>query len=193
MNESAIIDRFVTKQGIDVRVRRLVPDDVALLIDIFENMSPESRYQRFNQSVDHVPAERIWQEAVAIARTDLDKKAGVIAFADLPDEPAAPVGAARLVATAPGEAEVAISVRDDMHGQGVGTRILRKLACLAKDQGYQRLVATIRNDNPAVWRIFSRLPFEITREPDGCCSTITVELTKPNPETMAPPTPTLDY
>lgn len=190
MNESEIIEHFQTKGGHAVSLRLLKAEDAPFLIDIFEHMSPESRYQRFNQSVDAVPPERIMQEAQAIAQAELEKKLGVIAFADLPGEPEAPIGAARLVAIAPGQAEVALSVRDDMHSLGVGTRMLRNLACLARERGYRKLVATIRNDNPAVWHVFNRLPFEVTRIPEGSLSEIEVDLTQPRVKLTEAQTPT---
>lgn len=191
MDESKIIEHFQTKAGHAVRLRLLQAEDAPFLIDIFEHMSSESRYHRFNQSVDAVPAERVMQEALAIAQAELDKKLGVIAFTDLPGEPDAPIGAARLVAIAPGEAEVALSVRDDMHSLGVGTRMLRKLACLARERGYRKLVATIRNDNPAVWHVFNRLPFEVTRIPEGSFSEIVVDLTQPHNTLSEPQVPAL--
>jgi len=179
MDKTEIIETFNTKMGQTINLRLLTVHDAPLLVDIFEHMSSNSRYHRFNQSLDHVSAQRVLEEANAITRAGLDKNLGVIALADLPGEPGAPVGAARLVATGPGQAEVALSVRDDMHGLGVGTNMLRKLACLARDSGYLELIASIRNDNPAVWRVFSRLPFEVVRTPGGCYSDITVDLTKP--------------
>lgn len=192
MKQEKTLERFNTKAGHEVRLRLLQPDDVPLLINIFENMSSTSRYLRFNQSVDAVSAGRIMQEAQAIAQVDHQKKLGVIALADLPGEPDAPIGAARLVQTGAAQAEVALSVRDDMHGLGVGTRMLRKLACLARERGYEELIASIRNDNPAVWQVFSRLPFAVTRIPNGSYSDIIVDLTRPQTTFAEPQQPALN-
>ena len=191
MNEANIIESFETKRGHIVNLRLLRADDGPLLVDIFEHMSSTSRYLRFNQSVDNVSPERIRQEASTIAQSDLGKKLGVIAFADLPGEPNAPIGAARLVQTGAAQAEVALSVRDDMHGLGVGTTMLRKLACLARQNGYRELIASIRSDNPAVWKVFSRLPFEVIRTPAGSYADIIVDLTKPENSFAQPQLPSL--
>lgn len=159
-----------------IRVRPLRAADAPLLIAIFENMSAESRFRRFHQTVDHVSADRVEQEAVSIAQADPARNWGLVAFADRSDQQNIPVGAARLVRTGSDEAEVAISIRDDFQNQGIGTQLMRMLAAGAKEMGVRRLVADIQNDNPAVWRVFKNLPFSVTRESQGTHSHIMVDL-----------------
>ncbi len=173
-------DSFYSKQGDLILVRRILGDDAPLLVDIFDHLSSESRYNRFNQTLDHVAPNRIWYEALRIAQADPSKNQGLIAFVDPPGQTAEPVGAARLVQTSPGEAEVSISIRDDFQGRGIGMKLMRLLALAARDQGYRRLTATIRNDNPAIWIVFSRLPFEVKRSPDGSYSDIEIFLSTPH-------------
>lgn len=172
-------DDFVSKQGHEIRVRKIETGDAPLLVDIFDHMSSESRYKRYNQTLDNVAPVRIWQEAIQIAYADADKNEGLIAFTDLPEEPAVPVGAARLVETAPGEAEVAISLRDDFQNMGIGTQLMQLLAREARDSGYTTLTASIRNDNPAIWRVFKSLPFEVIRTPEGSYSDVAIRLERP--------------
>ena len=172
-------DDFVSKQGHEIRMRQIETGDTPLLVDIFDHMSSDSRYSRYNQTLDSVAPVRIWQEAIQIAYADADRNQGLIAFTDLPEEPAVPVGAARLVETAPGEAEVAISLRDDFQNMGIGTRLMQLLAREAQDSGYTKLTASIRNDNPAIWRVFKSLPFEVIRTPEGSYSEVTIRLERP--------------
>lgn len=170
---------FESKQGQLIRVRHITPGDAALLVDIFEHMSSDSRYKRFNQSLDSVVPDRVWREATKIVEADTDKKQGLLAFADLPDQAAVPVGAVRFVETGPAEAEVAISLRDDFQNMGIGTRLMHMLAREARDLGYVTLTASIRNDNPAIWRVFNSLPYEVVRTPEGSFSDITIRLDRP--------------
>jgi acetyltransferase len=172
-------DQFITfrsQAGHLIRVRPLRAADAPLLIAIFENMSPESRFRRFHQTVENVSAARVEQEAVSIAQADPARNWGLIAFADRPDQEHVPVGAARLVRTGSGEAEVAISLRDDFQNMGIGTQLMRMLATGAKEMGVRTLVADIQNDNPAIWRVFRNLPFPVTREPQGTHSHVIVDL-----------------
>jgi acetyltransferase len=176
MNKTETNERFFSKEGHDIRVRRVEAADTRHLVDIFEHMSSESRYLRYNQSLDDVEPARVWEEATKIACADRDKNHCLIAFTDLPDGTSIPVGAARLVETDPGIAEVAISLRDDFQNIGIGRQLMRLLAFEARDAGYRTLTASIRNDNPAIWKVFNKLPFEVIRAPEGSFSEVTIKL-----------------
>jgi L-amino acid N-acyltransferase YncA len=71
---------------------------------------------------------------------------------------------------------VAISLRDDFQNLGIGKMLMRRLAFAARDQGYRTLTASIRNDNPAIWRVFNSLPFAVQRVVEGSSSEIEVDL-----------------
>jgi acetyltransferase len=178
-NKEKVVTTFETKTGHRIRVRPMRPDDAPYLVNIFENMSSESRYRRFHQTVDNASPERIWLEAEQIATIDPATSRGLIAFADLPGEPNAPIGAARYVGLGDGSAEAAMSVRDDMQNMGIGTRLLKMLAEEAAVAGVQKFVASIQNSNEAIWRILQRLPFKVQRFPAGSSSEIEVDLTTP--------------
>ncbi len=157
-------------------MRNMRFNDAAYLVDIFENMSSDSRYQRFHQSTDHLHPGRIWREAENIAHMDHKKQDGLIAFADLPDKSNAPVGAARYVCLGDGRAETAVSVRDDMQGQGIGTELMCYLAEEARHNGIQKLVADVLNNNKGVIGVLNKLPYKMTRYPEGVYSTLIVHL-----------------
>jgi acetyltransferase len=171
-------ERFVAKDGRVIRVREIGPGDATLLVEIFKHMSGESRYQRYNQPMEKVEPVRVWKEAIHIAYEDRDREYGLIAFADGADGKEIPIGAARLVKTGEGTAEVAISLRDDFQNLGIGTKMMRRLAFDARDLGYRMLTASIRNDNPAIWRVFNSLPFAVKRVVEGNFSELTIDLSQ---------------
>ena len=176
MTNSSTLESFYSKSGQLIHLRRILPDDTPFLVDIFEHMSSESRYQRYNQTLDHVAPNRVWQEALQIALANPRTNPGLIAFVDTPSHTAEPVGAVRLVEITPDVAEVAISIRDDFQNKGIGSTLMLHMANEARSLGYRRIVASIRNDNPAIWKVFSRLPFKIERVPDGALSEVTIYL-----------------
>ena len=69
------------------------------------------------------------------------KSHGLLAFCDMAERPDVPVAAARYVYTDAGEAEIGISVRDDMQGLGIGTQLMGLLLDEARRAGVERLVA----------------------------------------------------
>lgn len=176
MTNRTYIYSFRTKSGQKILVRPLEPDDTSLLVDVFDHMSPESRYRRFHQTLDHVSTSRIWQEAENITQADPDRSRGLLALAELMGERTVPVGAVRFVETTPCEADVAISIRDDFQNQGIGTQLMFLMADEAQFLGYHRLVAGIQNDNPAIWQVFNKLPYKVTRLPVGSYSDIVITL-----------------
>lgn len=173
---SEFVHTFQTKDGIPVKVRPLQPEDTAYLIDIFENMGVESRYARFNVPMENLDSEMIQQEAAEIAHIERPENDGWLAFADLPGRPDTPVAGIRYIRTAEGEAEVAISVRDDMQNKGIGTALLIFLFNQAKKAGITRLVALAQRSNRPLLQILTKAPYPIKRTPDGSNVYLEVEL-----------------
>jgi acetyltransferase len=171
-----ILETFRTRSGLPVRVRYLEPEDAPLLVNIFEHMGDESRYRRFNQSLETPSASRVWAEAEQIAQGVTTNSVGLIAFADLPDAPDTPIGGARFVLLGSGEAEAAISVRDDMQGHGIGTRLMKLLVQEARAAGLERLVGIVQNNNTAVWGLLRHIDAPIEHVADGTLTTIIIHL-----------------
>jgi acetyltransferase len=175
-------DSFKTKNGLLVTVRPLLPEDAPYLVDIFEHMGADSRYLRFRQPLDNVALERVWAEAEQIVHTKA--QIGFIAFADLPDQVDAPVGAARCVCLGNGVAETAVSVRDDMQNQGIGSHLFGLLVEEAQAQGVQKLLATIQSSNKAIIHILNRLPYAYIRKSIGPDTELELDIIAPKPEAM---------
>jgi acetyltransferase len=180
--EKLWLTSFSTRNNIQVKVRFLQTDDAPLLLDIFERMGEESRYQRFNQSVENLSEKRIRDEADLIVETTTANGSGLIAFADLPEQGEVPVAAARYVHLSPEKAEVAMSVRDDFQGQGIGTTLLNLLLEEAKKRGLRSLVGMLQNSNTGMWIVFDRIPYKVTRVLDGFVSDVEVHLNELKPE-----------
>ncbi|RME81130.1 MAG: N-acetyltransferase [Caldilineae bacterium] len=168
---------FITKRGLQVRIRPLRPDDTEYLIEIFEHMSPESRYLRFHQPlIDPDPA-FVRRRAQQIAQVACESGRAFLAFADLPGEPNVAVGGAQYVRAGPGVAEVALSVRDELQGQGIGSELLRLLTKQAKEEGIEKFVAVFQANNKAIQHVLRRVPLPVKREYHGSEVWIEVDLT----------------
>lgn len=171
-----IVHTFQTKDGIPVRVRPLQPDDAAYLVDIFQNMSQESRYTRFNLSLSDPDPATVWQEAAEMVDFERPESDGWLAFADLPDAPDTAIAGIRYVHTKPGEAEIAITVRDDMQNKGIGTALMEFLFEQAKKAGIRRLVALAQRNNLPLWEMLKKSPVPIKRTSEGSYVYLEAEL-----------------
>lgn len=156
-----------TSSGLLVRVRPEQAGDGPALVDLFSHLSPSSRYLRFSKSMDDPNPQRVQQEAERLAQLGPPVDMAWLAFADLPDQANAVVGAVRFVRTGPDEAELAVSVRDDMQRQGIGSALLRLACAAAPREGIQRLTATFRSENRGIWALLKRSPFPVSWELDG--------------------------
>jgi acetyltransferase len=169
-------ERHKTKTGLTIDVRPLRADDTPILLEIFENLSEDSRYSRFQQSLEQVEPERLWHEAEQILDTTLRDGFALLAFTDRPWLENQAVGAARYVRNASGEAEVAITVIDEMQGQGIGSILLKLLIDHARQEGVHRLMGVAMNNNPRVWALVRSLPYRVTRQIEGTYTIVAIDL-----------------
>lgn len=177
MKRHRIVRRFFSEEGLDIRIYRLHPDDDDLLIDLFDHMSATSRYQRFNEYLDHPDPDYVRRTARALAEVDPKQGSAWIAVTDLPGQPDAPVAGARFIRTRqPGIAELSIAVRDDLHGQGIGRELMLFAANRAKAQGIHKLAASFHTGNRAIWALIAGSPFAVKTEIHGAQTDLLVDL-----------------
>lgn len=153
---------FKTRDGITLRSRLLRPADAPLLIDFFERLSSETRRRRFHTDVDRVDDDLIYRRSLEMTNVDnLGQEGAVIATVREEDGQEHIVGVARLARPARQpdhpEAEAAITVRDDFHGRGVGTELLRRMVLLAKQMQVKTILAVIEADNYPAIKLFREL------------------------------------
>lgn len=177
MARKRAVHRFTTKTGLPIKVYRVKPEDADNLVALFEHLSPQSRYQRFNEMLINPDPDFVRQTAERMATVDPRNGAAWLAFADLPGEPNAPVAGARYIRqTDRKSAEVSIAVRDDLHQQGVGSELLLFLARHAKNNGVERLLATFDTGNKGVWRLVHSAPYAVVTKVHGPITEISIEL-----------------
>ncbi len=176
MNKQIFSETFKTKNGLIVNTRPIRPEDAPYLVDIFEHMGAESRYNRFLQTADHVDIDRIWTEAEKIADISQNGCYGYLAFVNLPERADVPVAGARYIKLSSRQAEIAVSVRDDMQNVGIGTHLLRLLVQRALDDGIEQLVGTIENNNAPMWAMLKKLGHRLERQPEGNYSVVTIHI-----------------
>jgi acetyl coenzyme A synthetase (ADP forming)-like protein len=148
----------ILRDGRTLRLRAAVGADVPGLIAFFAALSPESLYSRFHGvvSVD---------EALARQFVDLDWNERGSLLGMLEDRIVCLGSWARW--REPGTAEAAFVVADDLHGQGIGTRLLERLAAGAAEVGIERFVAEVLPANAAMLGVFAESGLELTRQLEG--------------------------
>lgn len=156
-----------THTGLPLYVRPEQPNDAPTLIELFSRLSPSSRYMRFSKALDNPDPEQVRREAERLARLGPPLDMAWLAFTDPPQQAAVAVAAVRYVRTKPDEAELAIVVRDDQQRRGIGSALLLFACRQARQDGIQRLAATFRSENKAIWALLRRSPYRVTWELEG--------------------------
>ncbi|MBI2209618.1 MAG: GNAT family N-acetyltransferase [Deltaproteobacteria bacterium] len=140
--DSAESGRLILRDGTTATIRPARPEDRDLLQAFFNRLSTESRWRRFFSMAG--PAMK-----VVDSLCDSSEPRSRLTLVVLRTIEGAPriIATGTYVARDQGTAEVAIAVDDDLHGRGLGTLLLERLALLAVRSGFSRLWAVTQADN----------------------------------------------
>ena len=166
---------FSTAQGVTIQVRLLQDDDTNHLINLFEHLGAESRYNRFHQPLNHPSEERVRQGAEQLARVEPEQGVAWIAFAEL-DGAAAPIAVARYSRLNDEQAEPALTVRDEFQGQGIGRTLFNHLIAAATRDHIRQFIATIQPGNQAAIRLVQNAGFPYTQTVEEGQVIVTMDL-----------------
>jgi len=158
----AIPSWFLTKDGYWLYARLIQPEDHPRLVTLFDLLSSQARRRRFHTNVDHLTTESIDRHAYNFATVDNLHTGGAVVAIDYRGSGQKIVGVLRLGAPEKGVAEVAVVVRDDFQGRGVGRALIQRLQTLARHMGVNTVVAIVEADNLPALRLFRRLRFPVT-------------------------------
>lgn len=148
MNERTI----VAKSGERFTVRAMEPDDAALVLDGFEQLSEESRYRRFFTHSFHALGVRRVAELVTLRPGQLV----LLAF----DEAGDLAGGVRAVIDDedPAAAELALTLGDQWQDHGLGTQLLALIASELRTLGIERLHGYLQLDNGPARTLLEKSP-----------------------------------
>ena len=178
VSENAFSTRRVRlRDGAEIALRPIRPEDKALLMGSFERLSEESRYRRFLS-----PKNRLTPDELAFL-TEVDHRDHEALVAVHPDREEG-IGVARYVRSPhdPEVAEVAVTVADDWQKRGVGTALLAELVERARAEGIRRFSAVVHSQNRPMVELLEHVGAVVSRSRDG--STIEFEIELPAKEGM---------
>jgi GNAT superfamily N-acetyltransferase len=135
------------RDGSHVTIRSSTVDDEPALRMFLQGLCLEARRRRFFSG--GVDVERAAHSGVAVGADRL----GLVAL-DGRGEMVGHALSIALGAPASSRAEVAVEVADDVHGLGLGTILVERLAELAEGRGIEKFVADVLPDNEAMLDVF---------------------------------------
>ena len=169
-NLSRYESRVHISNGREVFIRPVIEDDGPLLNDLFNKLSPESRYFRFLSSREFLP------EAVIYQFTHLDYYRNFALAAQIDEEGRrAIIGVGRYgYDHFQKRTDFAIAVRDDWQRLGLGRALLEKLFAIGKERGISRFTAEIDPQNKAIKQLMVKMGYNMKNI--GLSTSLTFEI-----------------
>jgi RimJ/RimL family protein N-acetyltransferase len=159
------------RDGEQILVRPIRPDDREELAAGMRRLSPESRYRRFLTPTNELSA----SELSYLTEVDHHDHEALVA---LEPDSLHGIGVARFVRSRqdPELAEVAVAVADSWQNRGVATALLGRLTQRAREEGVHRFSAEILADNQPMLGLIDELGDVTMRNLDGGSFQIELEL-----------------
>lgn len=163
-------EEVTLRDGTPVIFRAVRGDDKARIREAFRQLEAETIYTRFFSKRTDVTDQEL-SEGV-----DVDFARNVTLVVTLSGDETV-IGAGRYIGIGDSpEAEVAFTVEEDYHGQGVASRLLAILAQIGRSNGLERFHAEVLPRNTGMLRVFERSGLAVTRQRDDDTLRITIEL-----------------
>ena len=154
----------VLADGRPLLLRPMVAKDARLLREFVHDLSPHSRYQRFQGSLNDLAPDLLDR------LVEVDYRRSMV-FAALVFEHGIRrmIGEARYAPALDGSgaAEFALAVSDRWQGQGLGTLLFDKLLRHAERSGIARIQGDVLHDNSGMIKLAKQFGFSLRRHPDG--------------------------
>ena len=144
------------KDGTAVTIRAIRPDDKERIAKAFKNLETESIYTRF---FGH-KSELSERELKIATEVDFENTVALVVTIPAGGGEETIIGAGRYVMYDPPNtersAEIAFTVEEDFHGQGIASRILRHLIHIAREKGVRQFEAEVLRENTAMLAVLAR-------------------------------------
>jgi ribosomal protein S18 acetylase RimI-like enzyme len=179
------VERAVLRDGTQVLLRLVTPEDKELLRAGFERLSPESRYARFLAPKSQLSDD----ELRYLCEVDHEHHVAIGAVRDDGDPGAAPVGLgiARFIRLAdpPNTAEAAIAVADEIQHQGLGSLLFLRLVAAAAERGIERFRCEVLGSNTGMAGLLAQISPDRSIEVGS--GVMSIEIALPNVTPTQPP------
>lgn len=143
--------RLALRDGSEVTIRPIRPEDRDAIAKAFERLSEQSRYQRFMTAIDELSPSQLDY----LTDVDHHDHEALVAF-----DPGSGdgVGVARFVRTGESTAaEAAVTVIDDWQGRGLGVGLCNLLAERAREEGITKFTALLLAGNDQMHDVLASL------------------------------------
>ena len=158
---SQYVCQWVMKNGTEVTLRPIRPEDEPLMVKFHQTLSDRTVYLRYFYSLS-LSSRVAHDRLVRICFVDYDREMAMVAdHRDATTGQHKILGVGRLVKSHNrNEGEVAVLVTDACQNQGLGIELFRRVIQVARDEKLSQVTAEILPDNFAMKKIAKKLGFQ---------------------------------
>jgi len=158
---SQYVAAWKLKDGEEVLIRPIRPEDEPLIVQFHETLSERTVYLRYLQALKL--SQRVAHERLTrICFNDYDREMALVA--ETKNGAGAKILAVGRLRKIPGgnDAEFAVLVSDEFQGQGLGTELVRRLIDVARHEKLDKIIGDVLVDNIVMRRVCEKLGFSMT-------------------------------
>ncbi len=163
------------KDGNNVFIRPIRPDDESMMKEMFYSFSERTRYLRFHGPVKSFPHAKLQ----VFCNVDYQEEMAIIGVVGEPGDEDVVAVARFLYDHGTNTAESAFIVRDDWQNKGLGTHLFSKLVEIGRERGIRKFYAEVLSENIPMLKVFHHLDCVVTTKIEGGTVHVEIEL---NPE-----------
>ncbi|WP_300462064.1 GNAT family N-acetyltransferase [Desulfobacula sp.] len=144
-------------------VRPVRPSDAQQMIDLFDELSPETVYLRFFSPIKEMSRSML----IKLSQIDYDREIALMAFSGTSADRKL-VGVSRIIFLPDGKhGEFAIVLADAYHGKGLGKKLLHHALVCARQYGLEQVWGPVITTNSPMLNLARNLGFRVVRDLDS--------------------------
>jgi acetyltransferase len=152
-----LISEWQMADGTDVTIRPIRPEDAALVKQFVHDLSEESKYFRFMNSVQELTEDML----ARLTQLDYSREMALIAVVE-EEGKEVEIGVARYSINPDGDScEFALVIADRMGGKGLGQKLMVGLMDAARSKGLSVIEGEVLNNNHRMLKLMTRLGFTL--------------------------------
>lgn len=169
------------KNGLQVTVRAIRPDDKAAIAAAFKKLDEKTICLRFFGPKREISC----RELTEVTEVDFIRAVTLVTCIQDSGGEEKIIGLGQCIAFGsadpPDKAEVAFTVEEDYHGLGIASITLRHLAGIATEKGIAEFQADVLPENIGMLAVFNRSGYPVKHEFAGGLVHVTLSLSEVNP------------
>jgi len=171
---SHLVSNWQLSDGSNIVIRPIRPEDAELEQAFMRELSEETRYFRFMNSIQELSQAML----VRFTQIDYSREIALLAVKEIhshsTDKIEIEVGVARCATNPDGEScEFAIVIADNMHGKGLGSKLMTALMDAARERGLKVMQGEVLGQNGHMLKLMKKLGFTIeTSKEDDSIKTV---------------------